>query len=1198
MASLRDILSSGARQGLRTAVYTLLPGARFIGENIVPVRPAARATADAIIDRTIRPEIDAANERTRQVDNMVAQAAARARREGRIDEAKRLGSMLGAGSIDLENDVLGRRLTTPGEAASAYAGLASLAIPGSFAAVSRLPSAAARLGAYSGIAGTSNAVLQFPGEALDRGVGEAAKGVPRNFAAGFVANTALSPRLAYRALAGRGDEVAQTSINAIARNLPPAETSARQMISVTPAQEAFERELYGGSSMLDVVGGSKGATRLAQASRGAQESIGQVIAKGLSSEDSLARGAARTVRGFAGQAGSSREQIEALARLNGTMGQGSQMAIDAQDRVYEGIRKAGLNLEESLERIHAVLDPELAKVPLRDVDLLPAELEAANFIRQASDVINDMNYNSGLISQELWEKGRGGKYLARAYKDYELPPEVADFMSGGRNKIDQGQFKQRKDVDEWKVENAIRDPAYLMAKRLQQAYQNDAIQNYGKFILTKPGLTSDVLQKGYTQLSDSPSWGALRGKIVRQDVLEGIKGFYSDNQAMQKVFDLLNSYDRLGIRRGLKASKTVINPATRLGNQIGNRVFAVLNGVSPLRFEKNFWKARKMLNENSDVVRFARSQGLLGNDSSRELIRERMINLGVSDQNIIQKAWKWAGDTYGRSDEQAKIAALLSHIEKGTSLQEAVTRVRNGFQDYSSVGLFYDLGAKSPILGNAFIRFQGDLSRILKNAALENPLAMAGLLGTVAATGRILSDASGETPEDRETRENRTGAPKIPFTNISLEFQTPFGAINGARLFGLYANVPAGEANMNTSQLARMLPFQIPGSADELKKSLGSDVLIGPGIATAFDTDFRGKSIADPDQNRYQQSTLTPGEQNLNRGEYLLRSYTPPIFNSAKDFYDAMQGSPDFYGKERTPTQSALRFAGIKVEQYGPNEAQAQRDKESVFAQNKTNQINELIRKVEKQEAAGEISPEQADRRIESLQGKKQQPKAVTIGTQTASAGGSTANKAIRQSRSDNLFRFNKANGDQSEGYPSAKKAEEAWARDQVSSGLQDKVEVNGKRYYQDSEGNTKSLDITKYQTDIASAQYKFDADFFKDSGDLQNWTKATTAEIQRRSSYIDSLDPSTQMDDILKEELALSKLQKELEKYQSYGGFKKGSSRSARGAQGAKARSIAASASIKAPSLKNRAPKLPSARSTRAKRKVAVRQTSKLTRR
>lgn len=908
----------------------------------------------------------------------------------------------------------------------------------------------------------------------------------------------------------RGGKVAFRS-----QELDTPEAVARSLQNKLDGIEEFT---YGSKTSEFKPVGSKGPGFISSKTRPIQEKVSQAVAKGLSSDSQFARTVARSIRGLFGSSGNTAEQTAELGKMRGGVDASVQLANDFYEKGTELVKKN----PQSLERIHAVLDPELAKTKVSVKDLTNEELNALEVLQDASDFINDSNYAQGKISKEQWLKGKGGNYIARAYETYDYPPEIADFLTG-KGKISTGQFKARKEVSDFMVEDAIRDPFYLMAKRLQQTNANKAIGDYGKYIIQDSDKVSDVARPGFTQISDSPSWGELKGKFVRQDVLEGIKGFYSDHKAIQGLYDVLNAYDRLPIRQFLKKTKTVYNPATRLGNQVSNRTFALLSGINPITFEKNVQTyAKKALQENAPLVRRMRSLGLLGTDASKKDLVQKLVDFGVNDSTGLQKVDDFITKTYSNSDDHAKIAAFKYFVDKGFSEEEAARKVRNSFQDYNTVGFMYDIGSKTPIFGNAFVRFQGDLLRILKNAAIENPLGLAGVAGGISLIGEFSSRWSGETPEDRKTRESRIGVPHIPYTNIPLVFQTPVGEVNAARLFGLYAITPAGEEQSALNDISRQLPIQVPTNKEDLLKSIGSDILAGPIISTLANTDFRGKSIRDPEENKFQETTLTPTEQNVNRAEYLARSYTPPVVNAATDLYKATQGQENFYGQVKTPKQALSGLTGVKIEEFGPAQAEQRRQKDAIYNQKKAEQNQSKIRQIEKQLYSGSITKEQADKRIAQLGGNVSQP--------TQQSG------EIAQSVADGKYYFINSKGER-DSYDTKRKAEIGKAKDDVRSGKVEKASVGDFEYTLDENGEVQSRNKVTYRMDLLKEQ----ANAAKEVDNYADYEKYTIQRAALVYSQLNKVDQDSDPVKYLKLKGELDDIVRSVAKYRSYGNsFKK----------------------------------------------------------
>ena len=342
------------------------------------------------------------------------------------------------------------------------------------------------------------------------------------------------------------------------------------------------------------------------------------------------------------------------------------------------------------------------------------------------------------------------------------------------------------------------------------------------------------------------------------------------------------------------------------------------------------------------------------------------LKRGVTDKNIIQKIDSVAKESYGRVDDTSKLAALKTWIDRGFSEEEALNRTMRGFQDYNMVGMLYDIGAKIPVLGNPFVRFSSESVRIAKNAVIDHPIRAVSTIAAWKIFTDVMSRISGETDEERTIREKRVGAAHVPFTNISMNVQTPWGEVNASRLIGFSTTFTPEDSSL--PDVSKYAPIQNPLDV----RSYGSDPLIGPLISIATDKDFRGKSIADPNQNKYQGSLLTDSERNKNRLGYLARSYAPPTITDIYNIGSAFQGQPNVYGQVKTPTQAILRtYPGVKVEQFGSEQVKSYKEREKKYNEYLLKSIDSKIRSIQKDIDSGTLDPIVGRKRIEALQKQK-----------------------------------------------------------------------------------------------------------------------------------------------------------------------------------------------------------------------------------
>jgi len=759
--------------------------------------------------------------------------------------------------------------------------------------------------------------------------------------------------------------------------------------TVTPKGETFQ------------TGTKEGVGFIGNSLRKAEKAVSDTVEKGVTSKNKVVRNISRLAQGFLGELGKTDKTVGRLGKFIGGTNYASKLAYDSQ------IYGAGLvdNNKKSLEKIWSVMDTELAGKKVKLADLNEKELKAFKFFSTLSDFINDTNYKNGFISKELWEKNKGGKYIARAYEQYDLPPEVADFLKQTRKRFDLSSFIKRKDIDDWKQANSIKDPSYLMAKRLQQTLFNDEVHKMFDW-LGKTELVSDVAKPGFEQLSDHKAYGELAGKWVRKDVMDDISGLHFTNDFANRVNDLLKIYDRNPVRRTYKKIFTIFNPAVRLGNKTSNYVFAWFNGINPITFAKNQKWAKQQVNQQSELYRRLVKDGILGSDVFKADLTDfaKKIKLEYGESNA-KKILNAIEKGYGTVDDVAKVASVKTWLDRGLSYKEAIDRAYRGFQNYRTVGWLYDIGAKLPVFGNPFVRFKGDFVRMAKNAMIDRP---ARVIGTVIAwklLTNIMSRLSGESKEDQKVREARLGSPKVPFTNISMAVQTPWGEVNASRLLGVYTYPGPGQSS-TSSTISDYMPFETPS-----KKTLGSSPDIGPFLSIMADTDFRGKSIADPNSNKYTGSTLTTGERNINRLRYLGRQYNIPIANNLIDLSKSLQGKEDFYGRTLTPIQAALRtYPGIKVQQFGPEQVAKQKETNQYYAKAKTKSIQGKIKSVNKLRLTGKITEKVAKKRIDALRGKIKIKEVEPINSsvdQTIPQDQETFNAVYKETASD-LSRYKK----------------------------------------------------------------------------------------------------------------------------------------------------------------------------------------------
>jgi len=669
--------------------------------------------------------------------------------------------------------------------------------------------------------------------------------------------------------------------------------------------------------------------QIRKATQAVEGGVNSFLRGSLESGSRVARVPGRAAVGITRQAARTPDEISRLAQYRGEKEVGDVFAKATTKAGNEAV-KGGV----SRQAVHQLLDPELSarKGGSFTPDELAKATPEAQKLKDINSQIHEGYYKMGFLDDETYKKHKGS-YIRRDATDFFKDDKQHHVLSRD-NKLDLDNFQKRKDLPDIPddVVRAMNDDPYYLTALNQQSYQrNKAYYEYSNW-LAENGSVSSGPKKGYVEVPDSPAYGSLKGKYVLKEQLEDLQGFIYETDAASHAMALLNWYDRNPVRKARKSILTIYNPGVRLGNRTFNYLTTTLNGINPVTFTKNWYKGKALMKANSPEYIEATRAGIFGSSIiDKELYRTTDLKPSA---NIAKKTHGKIADTYSGVDDLAKFSAYLTYRQRGLNTTEAARRVHRMLQNYDMVGHFFDIGAKTPIAGNAFIRFSSELMRMVHNTALDNPLRLAGAAVAASTLITMASKLSGETPEDRKTREERVGAPRVPFTNQSLEVQTPWGAVNTGRLLGITTyNDLVGGIN---EDVKRLTPFQLPFSHDKTGfhanvPGLTADPLIGPLMGLALDKDFRGKPITDPDKLKYPSQPLSSGEQLSNRLNYLKQSYVP-YANEFDSLKSAIQGEPNYYGKERTPAQAGLRIAGIKVENFGKKQAAEQRSKNEYFS--------------------------------------------------------------------------------------------------------------------------------------------------------------------------------------------------------------------------------------------------------------------------
>ena len=576
--------------------------------------------------------------------------------------------------------------------------------------------------------------------------------------------------------------------------------------------------------------------------------------------------------------------------------------------------------------------------------LPPAERAIVDQLIAANKLRNLALFRQGKISQGEYQLFADGMHSPRLY-DFEKQ----GIGQKGNKLIDTTSTQKRKDLSEISDETfdkLIESPAQRMLIRLEMAMRSNASNDALK-ALDDAGMLLDRAPNNQFSPLEGARWGNYQGKFVYNP----IKGQLEDSiifntKAGQAFGDLVDQYRNSPFGKAdrfLKKTKTVYSPGTFIGNVLSNPLlFNSGAGVNPLGQGARMARAgfdlvqhRTGKTFNADIYE-AQKYGVFSSDTGKQITGENNPQLTVANNKRINPF----ESAYGGADDAAKLAIWRGLRRRGVSPEKAAIRVGQFTQDYNNAGRLVRSLADMPVIGKPFARFAPELVRLVKNNVLYNPVGMVAGAGMIALLQNQLSEVAGETPEEREARETAVGQSLIPGTawlnklltgtdrNISLNFPVGDSAINIARAVGL--NFPQDTSgDPNAALINSIVPWAVPtrenAQGDQVfaPEELFTSLALSPIARQIANRDFMGREITDPENKTYYENGDTvvrkfdgapsEGEQLANRAKNLFMQYVP-LANEGQAIASAVNGTEDYYGKERTIPEAVARMFGFKTE--------------------------------------------------------------------------------------------------------------------------------------------------------------------------------------------------------------------------------------------------------------------------------------------
>lgn len=576
------------------------------------------------------------------------------------------------------------------------------------------------------------------------------------------------------------------------------------------------------------------------------------------------------------------------------------------------------NNQESAKRVHQALDPDIYDETVKYEDLNEGEKTLFDTLRSINQATHELNFKNGFISKETFDK-YDGKYIGRGYKVYEDGLSETEREVMVNTSFFGGIYKQRQEINQWIMDNTVEDPIYLTMNRMVRSQRNVVVKEYADFISNKYGVKVKPEKGIYTQLNGK-SYGKLNGQWIPSNVAEDFKGYFFNNSFLDAAYQGLNIYNQSLYKQFMKRFHTVYSPFVQAGNFVANIAFAHAAGVNVIQLGLNMRAAGLDLYHKRGDFEAVMVDGLIGsNIMERDLqltsekgknfsINMKDDNLSLDPKGIIKGLDKGARRLYSGSDNVMKLAAYKALKQVGYNHEESIQRVYEGFQNYASVGKIWDIFSKVPVWGSDYIKFQGDLNRIVKNSVTKRPLTTASLLYGFNLIAMAASRLSEEEEGERNIRESRTSIPKIRtfLGDVPLIYRVGDNEVNLARYVSPFYTYDTGSQHWS-EELSKYSPVNIKyNEEDESWRVLPSDVALGSVWAAFADNrDFRDMIISDPSYNIYTGFTASDSQKLTNRVLYVLRSQVP-LFSFGNDLAMSASFGEDYYGRDTSPLKVLL----------------------------------------------------------------------------------------------------------------------------------------------------------------------------------------------------------------------------------------------------------------------------------------------------
>ena len=623
---------------------------------------------------------------------------------------------------------------------------------------------------------------------------------------------------------------------------------------------------------------------------------------------------------------------------------------------FEKAQEVGTSLSKGLNKAEQFRLGQIMRGGITTNPKLQALVEPA---RKMVDDLSKELIKQGVPNDKLAQviESNIGTYLPRLYKSKEIENSLTKiFINKKPLRIDLTRLKRRRDIpfEIRRKMGEIIEPAYPTAKAVGQMTQMTETAKLFNSVAANPEWVSTAAKEGFERLPKSDALGALSGKFLQKSIADDVNDIVRiDLKMFQEYRKALSLW---------KAGKTILNPATHSRNMMSNTMLLDMSGVNHAQQTILLPRALRDLASKGKYYQEANSVGLLGKEfysaELRDLISNypqtpsaNFIELAInSTKNLFGKIYRKAGNIYQAEEQWFKMAKFISEREKGATIANAAREADKWLFDYTKITPFVRRLRETVA---PFATFTYKVIPRIAETAVEHPLKIYKYMALAKSFERASEKTLGV--DEKKAADLREYLP---------EWLKGFGK------YALVMPIKDKTGRYQYLDLTYILPIGLVSNITEKGGVLG--LISNPVFSIISELrsniqTFSGKKIVE--------DTDTPMEANQKRLDYIYRqlmpSLSPPVPGISKGGYSwqkmqsALEGRPDYFGRERSTPLSALDvFMGLKI---SPVDIKQQK----MFAvKEKRKQIMDLRFKAKSIQRNKSLRPEEKKQELQKIKEK------------------------------------------------------------------------------------------------------------------------------------------------------------------------------------------------------------------------------------